>query len=180
MRQHTFFVLLWLIYFLTETYCQQCSINPNTAKCQGITCGVDIGFKYSNNRNSTFCDCSWDDLGVQYTECDGNNKKSLFYYFKPPATCLNFPLPNPIQNLDCNFKCPQGSAFDKTTQQCTNCAPGSFSFGGDRESFKIWSSIPQEFSTSCERVGTFSSGCNAWAPRGTYIGLKICNFFFAI
>ncbi|KAL0491279.1 hypothetical protein AKO1_009947 [Acrasis kona] len=110
-----------------------------------------------------------DDIGSRFTECSGG-KKTLFYYYKPPATCIsNQSLPQPLYNVPCNFKCRPGQFLNSTSANCQQCPGGSYSDAG-LVTFNKWDKLPAQFSTTCERTSFFSSSaCEPWTLHAGYI-----------
>jgi hypothetical protein len=98
-------IILLITILILQINTQSC-VN----KCNDMTCGIDIGLSFYTN--FTFCNCTFSDLNGRFTECDNNNQKTLFYYWKPPAICTGGRLPPPVTNIPCNFSCNDGGKIN--------------------------------------------------------------------
>lgn len=154
--------LIFIATLLSFAIAEQCQTNIPT--CDDITCGVPLSVQFDNT--TVICDCTDADYDVHFTECQ-NNRRSAFFFYKPPAVCLNGNLPAPINNIACDYVCTSGNYYNTNSSSCVACPPGAYSQPVKTTSYTTWSSIPPQFTTSCERVG--SGGCNAWATKGDYI-----------
>ncbi len=117
-------------------------------------------------KNFNTIDCTDQDYDVHFTECN-NGKRSAFFFYKPPAVCLNGKLPAPITGLDCAYSCTNGKYFSTNSSACVTCGPGSYSLETRTNMIDSWTTLPPQMTTSCERTGV--GNCNAWHPNGDYI-----------
>lgn len=99
-----------------------------------------------------------------------NGTKTLFYYWKPPATCYGRELPNPVRDIPASEpSCGSGEYFNVSTRRCVQCEAGTFS--GQNVHLKWFSgNWPMQMSTHCSRTSRVRSGdCDTWKMRGDYI-----------
>jgi hypothetical protein len=122
-----------------------------TNHCNDVTCG----FKVNHFNQTTTCD--EEDIGVQYTTCMENRKK-IFHYWKPPATCTEgiTLLPKSVE-VECNFECGQGKYFQM--EKCQECDAGTYSsLNLDLQEWKEqW---PKQMNTLCTNLR--NKTCSPW------------------
>jgi hypothetical protein len=110
------------------------------------------------------------DIGSRLTDCV-NNQRTLFYFWKPPATCLPSAevavLPQPVTGLPCDVTCQPGSFFNTTSRQCQACRGGSF-VESSHVSVEQWLELKPQMNTYCEKFYN-ARECNAWRLQGSYI-----------
>jgi hypothetical protein len=150
-----FLLLLALVVVVTTalTFDEAATCSSDSkVRCTGISCGLDIHIAYT--KNNTGCDCTEEDMGKRFTDCDSStDTKSLFFFYKPPATCISStPLPAPIHDIPCSVRCSAGQSFDVSTKSCVTCQDGHYSQGSAVE-VKNWSQkkgLLAQMKTYCE------------------------------
>jgi len=123
-------------------------------------------------------ECTEESLHGYYTACDEATKKRSFVYaFKDRDCSGGFPLPSPVNGLDCYQECLPGEYLPPAGRSCVSCPGGSFSVGGGY-SFDQWKSLPVEFDWEnyCESTNGYNpdqgeriANCTAWETEGTYL-----------
>eukprot|EP00743_Colponemidia_sp_Colp-15_P009611 GILK01010513.1.p1 GENE.GILK01010513.1~~GILK01010513.1.p1 ORF type:complete len:921 (+),score=74.55 GILK01010513.1:200-2962(+) len=162
---------VWLILCFLCALCHAQLFLPNascTAKasveCLDATCGVapppDVSCAAYGRS------CTDRDIGEAWTECDSKQKRDLFYFWKPPATCRGgIDLPPAVSGIPCDLVCTEGTFLHVTDKQCEPCAAGSYSLGGGRR-WTEWFYWPAQMTTTC----TNSTGsCPGWKLQGSSI-----------
>jgi len=142
---------------------EQCLHEPD-ALCFDPTCAQPVYDKHAG----VPCYCTDDDLGGQFTDCDADtNTRSLVYFWRPPATCLNGTLPPPVTDIPCNLSCGIGQFINVSSVSCQNCRKGTASFGSGHK-WTIWNEWPGQFTTYCS-TGIVNGGCSSWRLLGDII-----------
>lgn len=85
-------------------------------------------------------------MRARFSECV-DDKKTLFYYWRPPATCLGMSLPPPITDIPCSTKCKAGEYFNTTTVSCEPCPAGHTTTL--QLKFTEWNKFPSQMTTYC-------------------------------
>jgi hypothetical protein len=149
---------LFFIFFSISVFSMDTCFSNH---CNDVTCG----FKLTGTYNTT---CDEEDVGIQYTTCF-NEKKKIFHYWKPPATCTEGSffftlilgttlLPKSVQ-VDCNFECGQGKYFNITTETCQECIGGTYS--SLNLDFVNWNEQwPKQMNTFCSNLR--NKTCSPW------------------
>lgn len=120
--------------------------------------------------------CTPENAAAAFTQCDTNsNKKRLFYYWRPPATCLATNatlsrLPTPIDNVDCSLNCRSGTALvpGQSGVNCVPCAAGSVSQNGEVV-IEDWYSTPPNMNQRCELAFGYQRCSAGWRFLGDYV-----------
>jgi len=141
--------------------------------CYDRTCGVEL----SSQQLHETCICNPEHYSHAFKPCNPKtNTQSLFYFWKPPATCRKgVDLPAPVSDLPCT-SCQEGQVLNITSKTCQSCPEGKYSLSGGASFQAPWQELPPQFSTECDSSKTSKystyykrSGCQAWQTRGTYI-----------
>jgi len=140
----------------------QCA-REHDSYCFDESCGVEL---YEDDVGVP-CECTEDNIGAKFSSCV-NNRRQLFYYWKPPATCLNGTLPQPVDGIPCSIKCSPGEYLDVSgTPQCSACPTGTSSYGWGHV-WDEWIDWPAQFTTKCA-IGDPTKTCNGWTLDGETI-----------
>jgi len=106
-----------------------------------------------------------DDIGVKFSDCDTTTTtRSLVYFWKPPAICLNGTLPPPVTGVPCSLTCSEGTYLTVPGFTCHSCSPGTFSVGGGKK-WTDWNYLPAQFSTYCAATNA-QKYCKPWRMNG--------------
>ncbi|XP_048862458.1 endosome/lysosome-associated apoptosis and autophagy regulator family member 2-like isoform X1 [Brienomyrus brachyistius] len=120
--------------------------------------------------------CTETEYYFEYTECDSTGSRWRVAIPRKEGTCSG--LPDPTRGTQCGFSCKAGEFLEMSTQQCTRCAPGTFSLGSGIR-FDEWDDIPAGFTN----VATYTDAglhddsdgevqtCknSSWTPQGSYL-----------
>ncbi|XP_052285600.1 endosome/lysosome-associated apoptosis and autophagy regulator family member 2-like isoform X2 [Dreissena polymorpha] len=121
--------------------------------------------------------CTADDYEYQYTQCDEEGHR--WRVSVPSRDCTPGADHNdiPRRGLDCDFECPVGHYLDMASQQCKNCAAGTYSSGSSAQ-FDDWEKLPAGFSVSTESLSSWeldsepiNCSMHAWTPKGSYVAV---------
>eukprot|EP01080_Neovahlkampfia_damariscottae_P001374 gene1374-11995_t len=137
-------------------------IYAQSGKCNDITCGIDTGITFFPN--NTNCVCGDGDMNGHFTNCI-NNKKDLYFFWRPPAICHGKSLPSPVKGLSCDLTCDFGEYFNTTTIACEKCSAGKMSTP-DIE-YNKWDEWPGPFRRKCKAYSW--QPCQEWQLKGSYI-----------
>jgi len=150
---------------ITPTNQQQCTFSrlATDGHCWDETCASPILNSQQNTGKA--CQCTEDDIGSKYSECDSTQQRTLYYFWKPPATCINGTLPNPIPGIPCALVCGNGTYLDTASKTCQKCQPGTASSGGGRL-WNEWNYFPAQFTTSCAIYKATTKKCQSWRLNG--------------
>jgi hypothetical protein len=166
-KQKSSIILLCSIWalLLEIIKAQSCdTTNPYPRHCVDETCGVPL-LNYSDSAEAIPCACTDADIGHKFSPCS-NGTKTLYYYWYPPATCLNETLPLPITGINCNLTCPAGQYFNIMNLVCQPCDNGTFSVQG--LVFSQFNKFPPQFNTLCTIINS-NQPCAAWNTYGDYM-----------
>lgn len=152
-----FFCFVWFALVSSEL----CSYEDDS-RCFDETCATPLS---TIKNDGSSCDCVEDDIGVKFSDCDATGTtRSLVYFWKPPATCLNGQLPPPVTGVPCNVNCTEGTYLRVNDFSCQACAAGTFSVGGGKK-WTDWNYLPAQFSTYCAATNT-QKYCRSWRMNG--------------
>ncbi|MCJ8733179.1 hypothetical protein PDJAM_G00220150 [Pangasius djambal] len=141
--------------------------------CLAWMCLIIVGTVSPVSTAHNLPQCAEGDYYFEYTECDSSGSRWRVAIPQRPGECKG--LPDPVQGTDCTFSCGAGEFLEMSSQECTQCAAGSFSLGSGIR-FDEWDDIPPGFSslvTSLDNTPNRHEGpsCNgsSWLPRGSYV-----------
>lgn len=138
---------------------QSCS-HEDDSRCFDETCAIPLS---TIKNDGASCQCVDDDIGVKFSDCDGATR-SLVYFWKPPATCLNGTLPPPVTGVPCSLTCSEGTYLNASDFSCRACRPGTFSVGGGKK-WTDWNYLPAQFTTYCASTNS-QKYCRSWRMNG--------------
>jgi hypothetical protein len=158
---------------LAQQDTQRCPTEVAQHYCFDATCGVQLA--EAALRDHLDCECTDSHIGFDVTNCDEEtNTLSVFYFWKPPATCrggLSFLKP-PVHDIPCGTTCVAGQRFDVKTLKCEPCQKGQYSMAGGLSYDPPWTYLPPQFSADCVNGlvnGATSGLCNEWRTMDNYL-----------
>ncbi|KAI4825305.1 hypothetical protein KUCAC02_020991 [Chaenocephalus aceratus] len=130
------------------------------AKCALIICTLRLIDGAKGQRQ-----CSENDYYYEYTECDSTGSRWRVAIPQSPGACTG--LPEPVRGTECTFSCKAGEFLEMLSQECTQCAAGSYSLGSGIR-FDQWD--PGNL-TGKQSPGDEKLTCNSssWVPQGNYL-----------
>ncbi|KAL3061640.1 hypothetical protein OYC64_009734 [Pagothenia borchgrevinki] len=138
------------------------------AKCALILCTLQLIDGAKGQRQ-----CSENDYYYEYTECDSTGSRWRVAIPQSPGACTG--LPEPVRGTECTFSCKAGEFLEMLSQECTQCAAGSYSLGSGIR-FDQWDAMPAGFSSLATSLENSPPGdekltCNSssWVPQGNYL-----------
>jgi len=141
-----------------------CSDSLVENHCFDATCSVKVSAAFATEP----CVCTDENVGVMFSECNTTtNTRDLYYFWKPPATCINGTLPLPFRGIPCGIHCSPGTFLNLTSLSCQPCSIGSSSLGTGYI-WSNWNYLPAQFVTNCASVYT-NGNCAMWQLNGENI-----------
>ncbi|XP_034028186.1 UPF0577 protein KIAA1324 homolog [Thalassophryne amazonica] len=114
--------------------------------------------------------CKESDYHFEYTECDVLGSRWRVAIPNKVDTCTG--LPNPVKGTECTFSCREGEFLDMQSQQCQQCAAGTYSMGTG-VAFDDWDGLPTGFVTYGVNTndGNAHANCSksTWTPKGDHV-----------
>ncbi|XP_041693467.2 endosome/lysosome-associated apoptosis and autophagy regulator family member 2-like isoform X1 [Coregonus clupeaformis] len=117
--------------------------------------------------------CTETDYYYEYTECDSTGSRWRVAIPQSHGSCIG--LPEPVRGTECTFSCEAGEFLEMSSQECTQCAAGTYSLGSGIR-FDDWETIPTGFSSLATYLdngphGNDSLTCNSssWFPQSSYL-----------
>ncbi|XP_015208687.1 endosome/lysosome-associated apoptosis and autophagy regulator family member 2 isoform X1 [Lepisosteus oculatus] len=117
--------------------------------------------------------CTERDYYFEYTECDSTGSRWRVAIPNKEGSCTG--LPDPVSGTECTFSCAAGEFLEMSSQQCTQCAAGTYSLGSGIR-FDEWDDIPAGFTSLATYMDSGPGGdealsCNnsTWVPQGNYL-----------
>ncbi|XP_026189393.1 UPF0577 protein KIAA1324 [Mastacembelus armatus] len=114
--------------------------------------------------------CKESDYHFEYTECDVLESRWRVAVPNKADTCTG--LPDPVKGTQCTFSCSEGEFLDMQSQQCEQCAAGTYSLGTG-VAFDEWDGLPTGFVTHGVTLNAWNAHTNCsnstWTPKGDYV-----------
>ncbi|XP_039617411.1 UPF0577 protein KIAA1324-like homolog [Polypterus senegalus] len=117
--------------------------------------------------------CQEGDYYFEYTECDSTGSRWRVAVPNREGSCSG--LPDPVRGTECTFSCEAGQFLEMSSQECTECAAGTYSLGSGVR-FDEWDDLPPGFTNVATYMdngpGTgeiVSCNSSTWVPQGNYL-----------